>query len=165
MIRTAVGGSSSAPIYFDPEPIDNKYNITGHLVDGGVICNNPAFYAYSVASNLYGHKKIRVLSLGTGIQKATENSLANSDSYSKFSSLSYINDFTMNIETAASNMVLNQTMGDDFLRLQVYTEASLDTYGSTWYPKMESDGETMFTNPFGDDSHNKLLTMIRTIVD
>lgn len=73
MVRTAVGGSSSAPIYFDPEPIVNKYNITGHLVDGGIICNNPAFYAYSIASNLYEYKKIRVISLGTGIQKSVES--------------------------------------------------------------------------------------------
>jgi len=28
MLRIAVGGSSSAPTYFDPEPYINKFNIT-----------------------------------------------------------------------------------------------------------------------------------------
>ena len=67
MLRIAVGGSSSAPTYFDPEPYINKFNITAQLVDGGVICNNPAYYAFEIAKSFYNKTDIRILSLGTGI--------------------------------------------------------------------------------------------------
>jgi len=35
-------------------------------IDGGIIGNNPAFYAYEMAKNFYKASDIRVLSLGTG---------------------------------------------------------------------------------------------------
>lgn len=71
----------------------------------------------------------------------------------------------MNIETAATNLALNQTMGKDFIRMQVYTEASLDTYGDKWYTKMETNGRTMFNDPDVFGSHADLIAMIETIVD
>ena len=44
-----------------------KYGREEILVDGGIICNNPAYYAYQMATSFNGvTKKIRVLSLGTG---------------------------------------------------------------------------------------------------
>ena len=65
-LAEAVGASASAPLYFNPETNTNKFNITDELVDGGVICNNPSFYAYELASELKGKKNIRMVSLGTG---------------------------------------------------------------------------------------------------
>jgi len=39
-------------------------------VDGGVICNNPAYYAYQIKNSLNVEtKKTRILSLGTGEKK------------------------------------------------------------------------------------------------
>jgi hypothetical protein len=35
-------------------------------IDGGTICNNPTLYAFEMSRLLYGHKKTRVISLGTG---------------------------------------------------------------------------------------------------
>jgi patatin-like phospholipase/acyl hydrolase len=40
--------------------------MTEFLIDGGIICNNPAFYAYQIANKFYEKKNIRVISLGTG---------------------------------------------------------------------------------------------------
>jgi len=84
LLRTAVGASSSAPTYFDPETHTNLFNITSSLVDGGIICNDPALYAYMIAYNFYDRKNIKLISLGTGHEPSMESSYSNPDSYSKF---------------------------------------------------------------------------------
>jgi patatin-like phospholipase/acyl hydrolase len=65
-IGNATGSSSAAPTFFNPHQVINGYGYKELQIDGGVICNNPALYAYEMARDLYGYKKIRVLSLGTG---------------------------------------------------------------------------------------------------
>jgi patatin-like phospholipase/acyl hydrolase len=42
--------------------------LTEYQIDGGIICNNPAMYAYEMAVYLYNQNKndITVISLGTG---------------------------------------------------------------------------------------------------
>ena len=42
----ATGASSAAPTFFDPKVTTNMYGMTEMQIDGGIICNNPAFYAY-----------------------------------------------------------------------------------------------------------------------
>jgi patatin-like phospholipase/acyl hydrolase len=71
-LKHAVGGSSSAPLYFDPlTMIDRNFDIRYTLVDGGIICNNPVFYAVLLAEHgvLNPDKPIpmHILSLGTGV--------------------------------------------------------------------------------------------------
>lgn len=70
-LKHAVGGSSSAPLYFDPLTyFDQHFNIPYTLVDGGIICNNPVFYATIMAEHaIIGSNSsipIRIISLGTG---------------------------------------------------------------------------------------------------
>lgn len=65
-IGNATGSSSAAPTFFDPHKVNNQYGFTELQIDGGVICNNPSLYAYEMARDLYGYRKIRILSLGTG---------------------------------------------------------------------------------------------------
>jgi len=65
-IGNATASSSAAPTFFNPHKVQNQYGFTELQIDGGVICNNPSLYAYEMARDLYGYKKIRVLSLGTG---------------------------------------------------------------------------------------------------
>ena len=50
-LYTAAVASSSAPLYFDPTLHHNKYLELESLLDGGIICNNPAFYAYNIAKH------------------------------------------------------------------------------------------------------------------
>jgi patatin-like phospholipase/acyl hydrolase len=69
LLREAMGGSGAAPIYFDPQQLTNKFGIEELVVDGGIICNNPAMYAYLLAKYLKGNQHLRVLSLGTGRDK------------------------------------------------------------------------------------------------
>jgi patatin-like phospholipase/acyl hydrolase len=54
-LREAVGASSAAPIYFDPLSISNGFGVEERLIDGGIICNNPALYAFLLANQLKGH--------------------------------------------------------------------------------------------------------------
>jgi len=65
-IGIATGSSSAAPTFFDPHSVVNGYGLTELQIDGGVICSNPSLYAYTMARDLYGYKKIRMLSIGTG---------------------------------------------------------------------------------------------------
>ena len=45
----ATGASSAAPTFFDPQHYQNQYGLDEYLIDGGIICNNPALYAYQMA--------------------------------------------------------------------------------------------------------------------
>ena len=65
-LSNATGSSAAAPTFFDPNNLQNGYGFVEQLVDGGVICNNPAYYAYQMATKIYGKNKVRVLSIGTG---------------------------------------------------------------------------------------------------
>lgn len=63
-VSDAVLASCSAPTYFDPHIVDEKYQ----LVDGGLWANNPALVAAIDAKYRLGIplENIRVLSIGTG---------------------------------------------------------------------------------------------------
>jgi hypothetical protein len=52
----------------------DKYGFESRLIDGGVICNNPSFYAYIYAKYLRGLTNIKLVSLGTGIEIPKEDS-------------------------------------------------------------------------------------------
>ena len=66
-LKDAVAASSSVPGGFDPKTYVNMYNITERLIDGMVMCNSPALYAYEIAVNLRDKNEgVRMLSLGTG---------------------------------------------------------------------------------------------------
>ena len=79
-IRDAASASASAPVAFNPLIRKNKFGITEAFIDGGVICNNPALYAYDIAKYLRGRKNIRVMSLGTGVSKSVIADYGNTDS-------------------------------------------------------------------------------------
>ena len=61
----ATGASSAAPTFFDPKVRLDGYGFKELQIDGGVICNNPAMYAYQMATDMYKEKKVRVMSIGT----------------------------------------------------------------------------------------------------
>lgn len=83
MIHEAVAASASAPGAFNPKTMTSAFNITEELIDGGVICNSPAYYAYETASSLrdVGTDQFRVLSIGTGISQASVDSIGQAHAY------------------------------------------------------------------------------------
>jgi patatin-like phospholipase/acyl hydrolase len=60
-LADASEASSSAPVYFNPKVIGNQV-----LIDGGVIANEPAFYAYLFSKEILNKTSIRIVSIGTG---------------------------------------------------------------------------------------------------
>ena len=59
--------TSAAPTYFKPAYLyDRQEETMQTLIDGGMIANNPALFAYSEAKKLYPHaKKFHILSIST----------------------------------------------------------------------------------------------------
>ena len=138
----AVGGSSSAPVAFNPEVIVDDFNITEVLIDGGVICVNPSGYAYYYSKWLTFQTDIKILSLGTGTKKSEEE-VTNVDTYmDKFSSI--LSDlFWSDVDSEASDQILRWVLGKtkDFVRLEVYCAASLSSFGDYWYNIMKESGK------------------------
>lgn len=65
-VRDAARATSAAPLYFSPKTLFNENNERMSLLDGGVIANNPAVFAYLEAKKLYPNaKKFTILSLST----------------------------------------------------------------------------------------------------
>ena len=71
-VGNATGASSAAPTFFDPKVQINGYGMTELQIDGGIICNNPALYAYQMARVFNKKDKVRILSLGTGENPFTQ---------------------------------------------------------------------------------------------
>ncbi len=69
----AARASSAAPTYFKPAYLRNRPHGHMHgLIDGGVIANNPALYAYIEAKRLYPNaSKYHILSLSTASRTFT----------------------------------------------------------------------------------------------
>ncbi len=67
-VSDAVLASCSAPTYFDPHVVDDKYE----LADGGLWANNPSLVAAIDAHYRLGIplRRLRVLSIGTGTSRA-----------------------------------------------------------------------------------------------
>ena len=63
----AVGGTSAAPLYFKPQSTIDKYEMQNLVIDGGIVANNPSFFAYMIATHLHKKDKVRIISLSTGI--------------------------------------------------------------------------------------------------
>ena len=65
-LRDAARATSAAPLYFSPKTLFNKNNERMSLLDGGVIANNPAVFAYLEAKKLYPNaKRFHILSIST----------------------------------------------------------------------------------------------------
>lgn len=106
-VGNATGASSAAPTFFDPKVNIDGYGFTELLIDGGIICNNPAFYAYELAKDFHHHKKIRVISLGTGenpFHKVHPNDVT------KVSYLKLLNEFMMNADTYTADNYLKHIL-------------------------------------------------------
>jgi len=120
-LSEATGASSAAPTYFDPKSSVNGYGLTELQIDGGIICNNPALYAYNIARHLRDKPKIRLLSLGTG-----EKEFAGYDSADDLNTVEYVKkmgEFMMNMDTYTAHWSLQSLYTDilnrpkDYLRM------------------------------------------------
>lgn len=95
-IGNATGASSAAPTFFDPKVNVNGFNMSELLIDGGVICNNPALYAYQLAYNFHKQRKIRVMSVGTGEKPFSK---VDAKTFDIADTLLKMGEFMMNMDT------------------------------------------------------------------
>ena len=164
-LATAVGGSSSAPLYFDPKEYINEYNITNELIDGGIICNNPSLYAYLMASELKEvPNHIEIVSLGTGTAEEKDEA-TDANSFNKAATATKIFDFMMQIESISADEILSALMGDSFVRMQVFTTADLATFGDKWYKIMREDGTRMCETPNGYEDNTRLKNSLTRLIE
>ena len=125
----ATGASSAAPTFFDPKVSTNKLGLTELQIDGGIICNNPALYAYQMAKILNKKKDIRLLSLGTGEKTFTPYESA--DDLTLFSYIKKMGEFMMNMDAYASDFYLLNEFTENgtpekYLRMQTTSNVGMD---------------------------------------
>lgn len=69
LIKDAAQASAAAPTFFDPKVVGEGEN-QQILIDGAVIANNPALYAFLHAKYKLNMPLVRVVSIGTGTTAA-----------------------------------------------------------------------------------------------
>ena len=158
VIGLATGGSSAAPTFFDPKVVIDGYGYTEYLIDGGVICNNPALYAYQMARELHDKQKVRVLSLGTGEKPFVE---VDPENFSFVTAMQKKDEFMMNMDTYTADWYMNHTMpADDYLRLQKTTKLGMDKVDPASIAGLQADGIALH-----DLNKEALEAMMRRMID
>ena len=120
----AVLSSCSAPIYFPPNNINNKYL----SIDGGLWANNPSLVCVTEALHHFNKRlsEIKILSLGTGIQNI--NFAINDDKYwgvkqwlpFEFPSLKVtpkLLDLALHLSSESASYHCSHFLGNNYLRL------------------------------------------------
>ena len=110
-IANATAASAAAPTFFYPKVANDRYGMRQTLIDGGLICNNPAMYASMMAKHLLFHKKIRVLSLGTG--EKFFDPKKDRTNFNKKDAIAIKDEFMMNMDTYTADNFLNHTLIPD----------------------------------------------------
>jgi len=78
-------------------------------IDGGTICNNPTLYAFEMSRLLYGHKKTRIISLGTGIPPFKQIVAKDFTTYTRLVTLAF--EFMMNMDAFTADWWSRYTVG------------------------------------------------------
>ena len=159
-VGNATGASAAAPTFFDPKVNKDGYGFTEMQIDGGIICNNPALYAYELAKNYRGHDKIRVISLGTGEKpfKAVDPDDMNVVSYMSKSS-----EFMMNMDTYSADNYPQTFIPDpknNYLRMQTTTSLGMDKIDKKSIEGLIKDG-----NKLWKENEENMKKILRDIID
>lgn len=100
----AAGGSSAAPVFFEPQKSMDEYGIQQLVIDGGIIGNNPALFAYNIATKLNKKgPKIRILSLGTGMSEVIP---IDTETFTRFDWLKMTGDMMIEVDVFSSDKIL-----------------------------------------------------------
>ena len=114
-IVSAASATSAAPIYYSTQEINDG----SWLIDGGIVANNPSLLGYSEAKKLFPGSDIKVLSIGTGINRRKING-ANS---SKWGALNWLRHDILGImlESSMFDEIARDLMGNSYLRVNSST--------------------------------------------
>jgi len=116
-------------------------------IDGGIICNNPALYAYQLATMFNKHQKTRILTLGTG--EKPFNPVENKHDYDKKAFGTYKDEFMMNMDTYSADYYLRQNFHaenrvGDYLRIQKEVRIPMDDISQSNIDLLQSTYDQMY---------------------
>ena len=102
--------TSAAPTFFPTAEVNGKY-----LIDGGVVDNNPAMNAYIEALKIYPKDTIKVLSIGTGLNRRKINGKASKE-WGLFGWMTH-DLLGIMTETSLQNKLAEDLIGKNYLRI------------------------------------------------
>ena len=107
----AISASSAAPMYFPTYQTEDG----SWMIDGGVVTNNPSLIGYSQAKEYFKTDKIKVLSLGAGLNKQK----INGETSSKWGGVGWLrNDIMgMMLDSEVHHDIAQDILGDSYLRI------------------------------------------------
>ena len=108
---SAASATSAAPIYYSTQEIDDG----SWLIDGGIVANNPSLLGYSEAKKLFPGCNIKVLSIGTGINRRK----INGRNSAKWGALNWFRHDILGImlESSMFDEMATDLIGKDYLRI------------------------------------------------
>ena len=112
---SAASATSAAPIYYSTQEIDDGT----WLIDGGIVANNPSLIGYSEARKIFPGCKIKVLSIGTGLNRRK----INGPSSAKWGALNWFRHDILGImlESSMFDEISRDLMAKDYLRINSST--------------------------------------------
>ena len=112
---SAASATSAAPIYYSTQEIDDGT----WLIDGGIVANNPSLIGYSEARKIFPGCKIKVLSIGTGLNRRK----INGPSSAKWGALNWFRHDILGImlESSMFDEIARDLMGKNYLRVNSST--------------------------------------------
>ena len=108
---SAASATSAAPIYYSTQEIDDGT----WMIDGGIVANNPSLLGYSEAKKMFPEHDIKVLSIGTGINRRK----INGKNSAKWGALNWFNHDILGImlESSMFDEISRDLMGANYLRI------------------------------------------------
>ena len=112
---SAASATSAAPIYYSTQEIDDGT----WLIDGGIVANNPSLIGYSEARKIFPGCKIKVLSIGTGINRRK----INGQNSAKWGALNWFRHDILGImlESSMFHEIATDLIGANYLRINSST--------------------------------------------
>lgn len=108
-IAVAIAGSSSVPGGFQPQSVPTIYGQEQLIIDGMVIGNNPALYAFMLHTKIKDkvNKYVRVLSIGTGEAEPPKVVAASLD---RLDWLALSGELTADVDMEVHNKILERVL-------------------------------------------------------
>ena len=112
---SAASATSAAPIYYSTQEIDDG----SWLIDGGIVANNPSLLGYSEAKKVFPGCEIKVLSIGTGINRRK----INGPHSSKWGALNWLRHDILGImlESSMFDEIASDLIGNSYFRVNSST--------------------------------------------
>jgi len=107
----AISSSSAAPMYFPTYQMKDK----SWMIDGSIVTNNPTIIGYLHAKKYFNTNKIKVLSIGAGLNKQK----INGNTSSKWGGVGWLRNDIMGmiLDSEIHNDIANEIIGDNYLRI------------------------------------------------